>query len=143
MRESYDALVDVLECIENFLRRLKVYTEIAPTPAMTETLVKIMIELLSVLALATKQINQGRFSRCILPEKKMRMAHGATERYAKQLLGEKDIEAVLSRLDRLTVEESRTAAAQTLDVVHGLVNNMEVVMEGTRFLLLVWVSTTY
>jgi hypothetical protein len=70
VRESYDALVDVFECIENFLRRLKIYTEIPPTPAMTETLVKIMIELLSVLALATKQINQGRFSRCILPKKK-------------------------------------------------------------------------
>jgi len=69
------------------------------------------------------------------------MAQVATERYAKKLLGERDIEAVLSRLDRLTVEESRTAAAQTLDVVHGLVNNMEVVMEGTRFLL-VWVSTS-
>jgi hypothetical protein len=31
------------------------------------------------------------------------------------------------------MEESRTTAAQTLDVVHGLVNNMEVVMEGGRF----------
>ena len=62
MRESYDALVDIFECIENFLRRLRIYTEIAPTPAMTEMVIKIMVELLSVLALATKQINQGRFS---------------------------------------------------------------------------------
>ena len=74
VRESYDALVDVFECIENFLRRLKIYTEIPPTPAMTETLVKIMIELLSVLALATKQINQGRFSRCLLSERKKKYA---------------------------------------------------------------------
>ena len=33
---------------------------------MTEVLVKIMAELLSVLALATKQINRGRFSMTVL-----------------------------------------------------------------------------
>ena len=33
---------------------------------MTEILVKIMAELLAVLALATKQINRGRFSKFIL-----------------------------------------------------------------------------
>jgi hypothetical protein len=54
------------------------------------------------------------------------------ENYAKKLLGEKDIESVLQRLDRLTLEESRTTVAQTLDVVYGLVNNMKVVMEGAH-----------
>ena len=63
MRASYDTLVDVFECIETFLSRLKIYTEIEPTPAMTEMIIKIMVELLSVLALATKQINQGRLSK--------------------------------------------------------------------------------
>jgi hypothetical protein len=68
MKTSYDALVDIFECIENFLRRLRIYTEIEirPTPATTETVIKIMVELLSVLALATKQINQGRFSMPVL-----------------------------------------------------------------------------
>lgn len=68
MRSSYEALVDIFECIENFLRRLKIYTEVPPTPAMTDILGKIMVELLSVLALATKQINQGRFSKSMLPD---------------------------------------------------------------------------
>jgi hypothetical protein len=54
------------------------------------------------------------------------------EKYAKKFLGEKDIELVLLRLDRLTLEESRTTVAQTLDVVYGLVNNMQVVMEGAH-----------
>jgi hypothetical protein len=54
------------------------------------------------------------------------------EKYAKKLLGEKDIESVLQRLDRLTLEESKTTVAQTLDVVYGLVNNIQVVMKGTR-----------
>jgi hypothetical protein len=63
MRESYDALVDVFECIENFLSRLRVYTVIHPTMALTETIIDIMVELLAVLSLATKQINQGRLSK--------------------------------------------------------------------------------
>jgi hypothetical protein len=64
VRASYDTLVDVFECIETFLSRLKIYTKIEePTPAMTEMIIKIMVELLSVLALATKQINQGRLSK--------------------------------------------------------------------------------
>ena len=62
VRASYDALVDIFECIENFLRRLKIYTDIP----MTEMVVKIMVELLSVLALATKQISQGRFSMSVV-----------------------------------------------------------------------------
>ena len=54
------------------------------------------------------------------------------EKYAKTFLGEKDIESVVHRLDRLTLEESKITAAQTLDVVCRLVNKMQVVMEGTH-----------
>jgi hypothetical protein len=57
---SFDAHVDLLECIGNFLKRLDIYTKIPPTPAMTEVVVKIMVELISTLALATKQVKQGR-----------------------------------------------------------------------------------
>jgi hypothetical protein len=35
-----------------------------PTPVMTDIIVKIMIEILLVLALATKQIKESRFSKC-------------------------------------------------------------------------------
>jgi hypothetical protein len=58
---DYDALVDILECIENVLRRLRIYIELL-TPTIIETVIKIMLKLLSVLALANKHINQGRFS---------------------------------------------------------------------------------
>jgi hypothetical protein len=37
---------------------------------------------------------------------------------------------VLERLDRLTQEEAQTTATQTLELVHGLVKNIKVVMEG-------------
>ena len=47
-----------------------------------------------------------------------------------KLLGEKETESVLQRLDRLNHEEARTTVAQTLEVVYGLVKNMKVVMDG-------------
>ena len=59
---SYDALVDLFASFENFLGRLSIYTEVPPTPALTNVLVKIIVELVSSLALATKQVRQGRFS---------------------------------------------------------------------------------
>ena len=45
------------------------------------------------------------------------------------------MEAVLERLDRLTQEEAQTTATQTLELVHGLVRNIKVVMEGARGVL--------
>ena len=63
---SYDALLDLFECLGNFLKRLEVYTTVPPTQMMTDLIVKIMAELLSVLALTTKQIKQGRFSKCAI-----------------------------------------------------------------------------
>ena len=53
------------------------------------------------------------------------------EKFAKKLLGgDSEVEDVLHRLDRLTQDEARMAVAQTLGVIHGLVKNMRVVMEG-------------
>jgi hypothetical protein len=40
------------------------------------------------------------------------------------MFGEKEVEAVLQRLDRLTQDEARTAAAETLKVVYGLIQEM-------------------
>ncbi len=58
--------VELLESIEHFLKRLDIYTKVPPTEAMTEMVVKILVELLSTLALATKQIKQGRPSESVL-----------------------------------------------------------------------------
>jgi hypothetical protein len=127
---SYDALEDLFQCVQNFLQRLHVYTQIPPTPAMTNILVKIMVQVLSVLGLATKQIKQGRFSAYPLPQYTSPVVERATEKFAKKLLGETEIEAVLQRLDRLTDEEARMTIAQTLEVVHGLMGNLKVVMDG-------------
>ena len=47
-----------------------------------------------------------------------------------KLLGEKDVEVVLQRLDRLTLDEARATTAQNLEAVYGLVQNMRVLIGG-------------
>jgi fungal STAND N-terminal Goodbye domain len=59
---SYDALVDLFECVGNFLNRLSIYTKIPFSPSISGIITKIMAEVLSVLSLAMKQIKQGRLS---------------------------------------------------------------------------------
>jgi hypothetical protein len=59
----------------------------------------------------------------------------SAEKFARKLLGEGEIEAALQRLDRLTVDEARMTGTQTLQVVHGLLSNMKLVMDGTQPLL--------
>jgi hypothetical protein len=49
---------------------------------------------------------------------------------------------VLDRLDRLTDEESKMTVAQTYDVVCGLLNKMQVVMEGTHLKYVIRISTS-
>jgi hypothetical protein len=121
----------MFECVASFLGRLRIYTELPSMPIMSDIVVKIMVEVLSALALATKQIKQGRFSECPCRSLSL-MAELGAEKFAKKLLGESEIEAVLQRLDRLTHDEARITVAQTLQVVCGLVNNMKVVMDGTQ-----------
>ncbi|KAI0271841.1 hypothetical protein BGY98DRAFT_1005532, partial [Russula aff. rugulosa BPL654] len=40
---SYDALLDLFECLGNFLKRLEVYTTIPPIPVMMDLIIKIMV----------------------------------------------------------------------------------------------------
>jgi hypothetical protein len=54
------------------------------------------------------------------------------EKLVGKLVGEKKMEAMVQRLDRLTQDEARQAVAHILKVVHGLVENMKVVMDGEQ-----------
>ncbi|KAH9055263.1 hypothetical protein EDB87DRAFT_1642472, partial [Lactarius vividus] len=60
VREGQDVLVDVFERMENFFKRLETYTEVPPTAGMSDIIVKIMVEVLGILAISTKEIKQGR-----------------------------------------------------------------------------------
>jgi hypothetical protein len=47
-----------------------------------------------------------------------------------KLRGEREVEATIKRLDRLTLDEGRATAAQTLEVVYGLVQHRMAIMNG-------------
>jgi len=59
-----------------------------------------------------------------------------------KLRGEKDIEATIQRLDRLTLDEGRATAAQTLEIVHGLVRHRKAIMDGENIIIyvLLWLN---
>ena len=56
-------LVDIFSRIERFFKRLESYTEVTPTPAMTGIIVEIMVEVLTILGIATMEIKQRRLSK--------------------------------------------------------------------------------
>ena len=60
------------------------------------------------------------------------LSQHSAEKFVKKLLGESDVEVVLQKLDRLTLEEARTTAAQSLEAVYGLVQNMRAIMDGEQ-----------
>jgi len=135
---SEDALTDLLESIEHFLKRLDIYTRIPSTAATDEIIVKIMVEVLSTLALATKELKQGRSSESVLADVVPALTQCDAEKFIKSLFGgEKGAEAVLQRLDRLTQDEAQTTAAETLKVVYGLVQDLSEQLPSTSLLLVV------
>ncbi|KAN0127634.1 hypothetical protein V8E53_014553 [Lactarius tabidus] len=104
---SQDVLIDLFERIENFFKRLESYTSVPPTDAMTDIIVKIMIEVLNIFAIATKEMRQGRATKLL-----------------KKLIGKKEMEDALKRLDKLTQDEARMAAAENLKLTHVVDNKV-------------------
>ena len=65
MNASQGMLVDLFERIESFYKRLESHTDLKPSEAMTDMMVKIMVEVLSVLATVTVETKQRRRSQFI------------------------------------------------------------------------------
>lgn len=63
---SQDALAELFERIETFFGRLEIYAEVPPTRQMIDLIIKIMVEVLELLAIATKDIKQRLASASIL-----------------------------------------------------------------------------
>lgn len=104
-----------------FLRRLEIYTEVPPTIGMIDINVKIMVEVLSILGIATKEIKESQLSKYFSYKYDIFMTEGRSEKYAKKLVGRTKIVAdALQRLDKLTQDEARMAATQNLKVTHNV-----------------------
>ena len=58
-------MIEVFSRIENFFHRLENYTALTPTAAMKDMIVKIMVEVLTILAVATEEMERGRLSELI------------------------------------------------------------------------------
>ncbi|KAH9033920.1 hypothetical protein EDB85DRAFT_1043365 [Lactarius pseudohatsudake] len=84
---SRDVLVELFDRIESLFRQLKTYTEVPPTQAVIDVLAKIMAEVLSILAVATKGVKERR-----------------TKTILKKLAGKGDIEDALQRFRKLEGE---------------------------------------
>jgi archaellum component FlaC len=124
VRADQDALFEMFERIEAFFRRLNIYTELAPNQGMVDTMTAIMVEVLNFIGIATKEIKQGRTSKCFLYQNKFLLTKPFTEKYLNKLMGKNDIEDALKKLDRLTQEEALMAAAQLLRVTNTIDNRV-------------------
>jgi hypothetical protein len=60
---SQDTLLDIFERIEMFFRRLETYTEVPLTTEMMDIIIQIVVEVLSILGIATKEVKQSRTSK--------------------------------------------------------------------------------
>jgi hypothetical protein len=96
---------------------------------MTETIVKILVEVLGILAIATKEIKQARPSESI-HNNRLSFAHVGLEKFLKKLVGKNDMEDMLKRLDLLTQEEARMATAEVLKITKGINDKAKVLIDG-------------
>ena len=60
-----EKMTEIFNRIEHFFRRLEIYTALTPTAAMTDIIVKIMVEVLMILAIATNEVRCGPLSESI------------------------------------------------------------------------------
>ena len=52
----------IFDRIERFFHRLEIYTGVIPSAAMRGIILEIMVEVLTILAIATKEAKHGRLS---------------------------------------------------------------------------------
>jgi len=128
---SYEALVHLFERIHFFLQRLNRYTAIPLTPEMTLLLGKIMAQVLSVLALSTKEMKERRISGSTRSISSF-MVDYETEKFMKRIAGRTDVEDALERLDVLTKEENLMTAVRNLEVTHRVDVNVMATQELTH-----------
>jgi hypothetical protein len=59
---SKDVLAELFERIGFFFKRLETYTELTPTVPMTEIITEIMVQVLIIFGIATKELRRGSAS---------------------------------------------------------------------------------
>jgi hypothetical protein len=121
MISNCDVLADLLEFIERFVHRLKIYTQISPTPVVEKILVDLVVGLISTLAVVTQNLMQRRFREFFLTDVLSSNYPPNAVKFVKNFFAVKDIKAARQRLERLMQEESHCTAA----LAHGHVDIVE------------------
>jgi len=110
----------MLESIESFIDRLRVYVETShSTPALDKTVVKLMVGLISTLALVTRKLEKRRSRESFLANMLLYSAQRDAVKWVKNFFGVKDINKARQRLDRLQQEEVLAVGAQILRAIDG------------------------
>ena len=98
---------------------------------MTNKMVQITVEILDILAIATKEMQQSRASEVDL-RFRFHDADIVPEKFVKRVIGRTDLEDGMMKLDKLTNEELLMASAQLLKVTYNIDNNMLDVKRGVQ-----------
>ena len=86
---------------------------------MMDIIIQIIVEVLSILGIATEEIKQSRLSKYSPYNVSPLTGRSAfSERFGKKLIGRTDMEDALKRLDKLTHEEAWMGIAQNLKATH-------------------------
>jgi hypothetical protein len=97
---------------------------VTPTAAMADIITEIMVEVLKVFGIATKELRRGFASEspigCLSIYVERRV-----EKFLRRLTGMTDLDDALKKLDRLTQKEARMALAEILNITHNVRDNVD------------------
>jgi uncharacterized protein YifN (PemK superfamily) len=120
----------LFDCIESSLKLLRIHVEIPSNLVVVGKAMKILFELVLVLALATRQAKHGRLRESVFVD--LVVAHSIPENIKERWLKVEDIARVQRRLSRLTKDETQMTVTYNMEVVYGLISNIKVLMDGAR-----------
>ena len=98
---------------------------------MTDKMVEITVEVLGILATATKEMKQNQASEFAFSHTFLG-AHIGSEKFVKRIAGRTDLEDGLKKLDKLTNDELVMAMAQLLKITHNIDKKVTGVADGIR-----------
>lgn len=91
------------------------------TAGMTDVIIIVMAEVLCIVAIATKEVNQSPAGELVFRDG-ITSVYLSSGTFLKNLVGRKDIDIgdALQRLDKVTADEGRMATAEALNTLHGV-----------------------
>ena len=93
---------------------------------MTNIITEIMVEVLHIFGIATKELRRGSASKFQIGSVRG-FSEPLIEKFLRKLAGMADLEDALKKLDRLTQEEARMAHAEVLRIAHSIRKEVKMV----------------